>query len=65
MPEHVLMPDYDIITDGGRRRRWPAAEKLGSSKRHSRKAPASPSLLAAMILRLFHRTLRRLRFDLR
>ena len=28
MPEHVLMSDYEIITDGGRRRRWPAAEKL-------------------------------------
>ena len=28
MPEHVLMSDYEIITDGGRRRRWPATEKL-------------------------------------
>jgi len=28
MPEHVLMPDVEIITDGGRRRRWTAAEKL-------------------------------------
>ena len=28
MPEHVLMSDYEIITDGGRRRRWPAAEKI-------------------------------------
>ena len=28
MPKHVLMSDCEIITDGGRRRRWPAAEKL-------------------------------------
>jgi len=28
MPEHVLMSDYEIITDGGRRRRWSSAEKL-------------------------------------
>lgn len=28
MPEHVLMSDIEIITDGGRRRRWSAAEKL-------------------------------------
>ena len=28
MPEHVLMSDMEIITDGGRRRRWSAAEKL-------------------------------------
>ncbi len=28
MPEHVLMSEIDIITDGGRRRRWTAAEKL-------------------------------------
>ncbi len=28
MPEHVLTPEVDIITDGGRRRRWTAAEKL-------------------------------------
>ena len=28
MPEHVLMSDVEIITAGGRRRRWPAAEKL-------------------------------------
>ena len=28
MPKHVLMSDYEIITDGGRRRRWSAAEKL-------------------------------------
>ena len=28
MPEHVLMSEIEIITDGGRRRRWPAAEKL-------------------------------------
>ena len=28
MPEHVLMSDLEIITDGGRRRRWSAAEKL-------------------------------------
>ncbi len=28
MPGHVLMSDYEIITDGGRRRRWPASEKL-------------------------------------
>lgn len=28
MPEHVLMTEIEIITDGGRRRRWTAAEKL-------------------------------------
>lgn len=28
MPEHVLMSDIEVITDGGRRRRWSAAEKL-------------------------------------
>lgn len=28
MPERVLTSDCEIITDGGRRRRWPAAEKL-------------------------------------
>jgi len=28
MPEHVLMSELEIITDGGRRRRWTAAEKL-------------------------------------
>ena len=28
MPEHVLMSGIEIITDGGRRRRWGAAEKL-------------------------------------
>ena len=28
MPEHVLMSEMEIITDGGRRRRWGAAEKL-------------------------------------
>ena len=28
MPEHVLMSDMEIVTDGGRRRRWSAAEKL-------------------------------------
>jgi len=28
MPKHVLMSDYEIITDGGRRRRWSAAEKV-------------------------------------
>lgn len=28
MPEHVLMSEFEIITDGGRRRRWTAAEKL-------------------------------------
>ena len=28
MPKHVLMSEIEIITDGGRRRRWPAAEKL-------------------------------------
>jgi transposase len=28
MPEHVLMSDIEIITDGGRRRRWSAAKKL-------------------------------------
>ena len=28
MPKHMLMSDFEIITDGGRRRRWTAAEKL-------------------------------------
>lgn len=28
MPEHVLMSEIEIITGGGRRRRWTAAEKL-------------------------------------
>lgn len=28
MPEHVLMSEIEIITDGGRRRRSSAAEKL-------------------------------------
>jgi transposase len=28
MPEHVLMSRTEIITDGGHRRRWSAAEKL-------------------------------------
>lgn len=28
MPEHVLMSEIEIITDGGSRRRWTAAEKL-------------------------------------
>ena len=28
MPEHMLMVNAEIITDGGRRRRWSAAEKL-------------------------------------
>ena len=28
MPEHILMANVEIITDGGRRRRWSAAEKL-------------------------------------
>lgn len=28
MPEHMLMSDVEIITDGGRRRRWTATEKL-------------------------------------
>lgn len=28
MPEHVLMSDIEIITDGGRRRRWSSSEKL-------------------------------------
>ena len=28
MPKHVLMSEIEFITDGGRRRRWTAAEKL-------------------------------------
>ena len=28
MPEHVLVSEFEIITDGGRRRRWSTAEKL-------------------------------------
>jgi len=27
MPEHVLMSEIEVITVGGRRRRWSAAEK--------------------------------------
>ena len=29
MPRHVLMSEIEIVPDGGRRRRWTAAEKLG------------------------------------
>ena len=32
MPEHVVMPEIEIITDGGHRRRWTAAEKLWNVK---------------------------------
>jgi len=28
MPEHVLMSEIEIITDGGRRRRWSESETL-------------------------------------
>ncbi len=28
MPEHMLMSEIEIITDGGRRRRWSASEKM-------------------------------------
>ena len=28
MPKHMLMSDFEIITDGGRRRRWSAGDKL-------------------------------------
>ncbi len=28
MPEHMLMSDVELITDGGRRRRWSSSEKL-------------------------------------
>lgn len=28
MLEHVLISEIEIITDGGRHRRWSAAEKL-------------------------------------
>lgn len=28
MPEHVLMSDYEVITDGAHGRRWSAAETL-------------------------------------
>jgi hypothetical protein len=28
MPEDVLMSEIEIITDGGRRRRWSASEKM-------------------------------------
>lgn len=28
MPEHVLMTEIEIITDGGRRRHWTAADKV-------------------------------------
>jgi transposase len=30
MPEHVLVSEIEIITDGGRRRRWSASEKMRS-----------------------------------
>jgi transposase len=30
MPEHVLMSEIEIITDGGRRRRWSASEKMSA-----------------------------------
>lgn len=33
MPEHVLMSGIEIITSGGRRRRWSAAEKLRRGER--------------------------------
>ena len=36
MPEHVLMSDMEIITDGGRRRRWGAAEILREALDKSR-----------------------------
>ena len=29
MPRHVLMSEIEIVPDGGHRRRWNAAEKLG------------------------------------
>ena len=41
MPEHVLMSEIEIITDGGRRRRWSAAEKLRIVERDV-KLPGSP-----------------------
>ena len=28
MPENVLMSEIEFITDGGRRRRWSASEKM-------------------------------------
>ena len=28
MPEHMLVSDFEIISDGGRRRRWSSSEKL-------------------------------------
>jgi transposase len=31
MPEHVLMSEIEIITDGGRRRRWSAGEPFAVS----------------------------------
>lgn len=28
IPKHVLMTEFEIISDGGRRRRWSASEKV-------------------------------------
>ena len=34
MRKHVLMSDVEIITDGSRRRRWSAADKLRVIEKH-------------------------------
>ncbi|SFH55008.1 transposase [Palleronia marisminoris] len=39
MSKHVPMSDYGIIIDGGRRRRWPAAEKMQIVARRNGVAP--------------------------
>jgi transposase-like protein len=59
MPEHVLMSEIEIITDGGRRRRWSAAEKLriveetlderASISVVTRRNGVAPNLLAASV----------------
>ena len=51
MPEHVLMSEIEIITDGGRRRRWSAAEKLRIVEETLNTAPASQSWRAGIAWR--------------
>ena len=45
MPEHVLMSDLEIITDGGRRRRWRAAEKMKALERENREPRQANDIL--------------------
>jgi len=42
MPEHVLMTEIKIITDGSRRRRWTAAEKLRIVEVEGNRSPVGP-----------------------